>query len=87
MKLEETQKKALSNALKGIDGEAYLFEGDKNDVSMLIYSEGDPLMISKEVAQNYFLYCEKQLDVVVMNPKNMSDEQKAFIRKVDLEKL
>ncbi len=93
MKLEETKKKAVSNALKDVNGEAFLYrpkkgkDADSKEVEILIFSKEDPLEVSREVAQRYFLFCEEKLDVIVMDPDRLSKEQEAFLDSINREPL
>ncbi len=88
MKLDDSQKKALENALKDIAGEAYVFTPKNTDESgILIFTKSDPLEVSKEVAKQFFLYSEEELNVVVMDQDNLSNEQQSFLNNTKREPL
>jgi predicted nucleotidyltransferase len=85
MRLDSTQKSALDKALKDVSGEAYLFGSRVNDqarvgdVDVLIFSDQDPFKLSQEVSVNYFMECEEKIDVIVMDPNNLTPEQVDFL--------
>jgi hypothetical protein len=35
------------------------------------------------VATRFFLHCEERIDVVVMDPRRLTPEQRAFLRTID----
>ena len=93
MRLDSKQKGALDKAIKGIEDEIYLFgsrvEDTKKggDIDILIFSEEDPYKLSQSVAIQYFMECEEKIDVIVMDPENLSLEQEAFLNTITKERL
>ena len=85
MRLDTFQKKALSKAIKDVDENVWLFGSrvDDNkrggDIDVLIFSDKNPYKLSQEVTINFFKECEEKIDVVVMNPNNLTSEQTAFL--------
>ncbi|MCL5990890.1 MAG: nucleotidyltransferase domain-containing protein [Bacteroidetes bacterium] len=93
MRLSDIEKKALNKALEGVDGEVFLFGSrtdDKKkggDIDILIYSKENAFKLSKEVTVRFFKVCEEKIDVIVMNPDNLSNEQEAFLNIIEKIKL
>lgn len=93
MRLDSVQKAALEKAIEDVDGEVYLFgsrvdETRKGgDIDILIFSEGDPFKLSRDVSVKFFMECEEKIDVTVMNPNKLSGEQQAFLKVIKMEKL
>ena len=92
MRLDSEEKKALYKALEGIDGEVFLFGSRVDDskkggdIDILIFSEENAYQLSQNVSVRFFMECESKLDVVVMNPKKLTSEQKAFLNVIQKEK-
>jgi len=93
MRLDAQQKAALDKALENVEDEVYLFgsrvdEKKKGgDLDILIFSKQDPYKLSQEISIRYFSECEEKIDVVVMDKDNMSEEQKAFINQIKMERI
>ena len=88
MRLSEIERKALFNAIKNIDGEVFIFGSrvDENkqggDIDILILTEGNLYEISKKVEIEFQKICDEKIDVLVLNPKSLTYEQKAFIESI-----
>jgi predicted nucleotidyltransferase len=93
MRLDSKQKDALDKAIKGIEDEIYLFGSRVDDtkkggdIDILIFSKEDPYKLSQSVAIQYFMECEEKIDVIVMDPENLSLEQEAFLNTITKERL
>ena len=93
MRLDQEQKQAIDFALNEIDGEVYLFGSrvdDKSrggDIDILIFSKEDSYKLSQKVKVKFFSQCEEKIDVIVMDPENLSLEQQTFLDTVDKEKI
>ena len=93
MRLDNIQKEALFKAIEGIENEVYLFgsrvDNSKRggDIDILIFSEENPYRLSQRVATHFFMECEEKIDVVVMDPDNLTPEQKAFLNTITMERL
>jgi hypothetical protein len=44
-------------------------------------------VLSKKISVDFNMKCEEKIDVVVMNPDEMSTEQNAFLRTLTLKKI
>ena len=85
MRIDTKEWDALKKALQGVKGDVFLFGSrldDKKkggDIDILIFSEENPFALSRAVAVNFFIECEEKIDVVVMNPNKLTEEQQAFL--------
>ena len=93
MRLDPQEKAALENAIRNVDGEVFLFgsrvEDDKKggDIDILIFSPQNPFKLSQKVSVDFFKLCEEKIDVVVMNPVNLNEEQRAFLKVIHKKKI
>ena len=93
MRLDPQEKAALENAIRNVDGEVFLFgsrvEDDKKggDIDILIFSPQNPFKLSQKVSVDFFKLCEEKIDVVVMNPVNLNEEQRAFLKVLNKKKI
>lgn len=85
MRIDTEEKKALFQAIKDVNGEVYLFGSRADDtqrggdIDILIFSKENPYKLSENVAVQFFLACEEKIDVIVMDPENLTMEQQAFL--------
>ena len=93
MRLDSKQKEALDKAIKGTEDEIYLFGSRVDDtkkggdIDILTFSKEDPYKLSQSAAIQYFMECEEKIDVIVMDPENLSLEQEAFLNTITKERL
>lgn len=94
MRLDPAERKALKSALAGINAERVFLFGSRvddaargGDIDILVYSRADPLKLSSKVATRFFMECEERIDVVVMNPRRLTREQRAFLATLDMERI
>lgn len=91
MRLDSIERKALENAIRDVDAEVYLFGSriDNNkkggDIDILIFSDQNSYKLSQSVSVKFFMECEEKIDVIVMNPKKLTAEQKAFLNVIKKE--
>lgn len=89
MRLDKQEQFALNKAIDNIAGEIFLFgsrtDDDKKggDIDILIFSEENPYELSNRVTTDFFFNCEEKIDVVVMNPANLTEKQKAFLNSIN----
>jgi len=92
MRLDNEEKRVLKKALKGVEGEIFLFGSRVDDakkggdIDVLIFSEENAYQLSQDVAIRFFMECEEKIDVVVMNPNKLTQEQQAFLNVIQKEK-
>jgi len=93
MRLDAEEKFALNEALKDINDEVYLFgsrvedTANGGDIDLLIFSEESAFHLSQNVTVGFFENCEEKIDVIVMNPKKLTLEQKAFLKTIKMERI
>lgn len=86
MRLYPDEKKTLKKIIAGINGKVYLFgsrlDNKKRggDIDILIFSRENNFRLSQDVAVRFFEECNEKIDVIVMNPENLSEENKLFLR-------
>lgn len=85
MRLNILQKEALKQALKNTNAKAYLFgsrtdpQKKGGDVDLLLFSKDDPFELSRKVTVGYQMVCDEKIDVIVMDPNNLAEEQENFL--------
>lgn len=94
MRLDPIERSALKTALAGIKGQQVFLFGSRvddgargGDIDILVFSKENPLKLSRRVATRFFMECEERIDVVVMNPRRLTAEQRAFLATLDMERL
>ena len=81
MRLDAEQTSALEYALDLITDEVYLFGSRLDssrkggDIDLLVFSKQDSFQLSQQITLRFF----EKIDVVVMDPNRLTDEQQAFL--------
>lgn len=92
MRLDEQEKQALYKAIQGV-APVYLFgsrtddDASGGDIDILIYSREPAFELSRRVARDFFLECEEKIDVLVVNPDEITPEQQALINSLKLRRI
>ncbi|CAK0767828.1 Nucleotidyltransferase domain-containing protein [Gammaproteobacteria bacterium] len=93
MRLYLDEKNTLTEIIKNLDAEVYLFGSRVDDtkkggdIDILIFSNQNPLQLSQKISRDFYLALESKLDVVVIDKKNMSEDQALFVNSLILERL
>ena len=93
MRLDAEQTSALEYALDLITDEVYLFGSRLDpakkggDIDLLVFSKQDSFQLSQQITLRFFEKCEEKIDVVVMNPNRLTDEQQAFLNLIEKQRL
>ena len=90
MRLDQTQKKALKIALQNlkIGDEVFLFGSRVDDakrggdIDLLIFSQQPSFELSRKIIRDFFKHCEEKLDVLIINPLQMTKEQALFVQTI-----
>ena len=92
MRLLDVEKKALTHALKDVEGVTYLYgsrvdsAGKGGDIDLLVFSRtASPYRLSQEITVRFRMECDEQIDVLVVNPDRIAVEQKPFITLIQRE--
>ena len=93
MRLDPKQTSALEYALDLITDEVYLFGSRLDpakkggDIDLLVFSKQDSFQLSQQITLRFFEKCEEKIDVVVMDPNRLTDEQQAFLNLIEKQRL
>ena len=95
MRLDTVQKTALKAALKNLHGndQAFLYgsrvDDSKHggDIDVLIYSQQASFPLSRKITRDFFKLCEEKIDVLVLNPEIMTQEQNLFVQSINKQRL
>ena len=86
MRLLDQERTALRHALEGVDGKAFLYgsrtDPDRKggDIDVLVLSRADsPYRLAQRIAVRFRMLCDEKIDVLVINPDEVPDEQSAFL--------
>jgi predicted nucleotidyltransferase len=95
MRLDTIQRNALKTALLHLQtGDQVFLFGSRvddakrgGDIDLLIFSEQPGFELSQKVSRDFFKQCEEKIDVLVINPKEMTEEQSLFVQSIHKEPL
>ena len=93
MRLDAEQTSALEYALNLVTDEVYLFGSRLDpakkggDIDLLVFSQQDSFQLSQQITLRFFEKCEEKIDVVVMDPNRLMDEQQAFLNLIEKQRL
>ena len=93
MRLDAEQTSALEYALNLVTDEVYLFGSRLDsakkggDIDLLVFSKQDSFQLSQQITLRFFEKCEEKIDVAVMNPNRLTDEQQAFLNLIEKQRL
>ncbi len=85
-RLLDQEKKALSHALEGVEGDIFIYgsrsdPGKKGgDIDVLIMSRvSSPYRLAQDIAVRFQMECDEKIDVMVVNPDHIPEEQRLFL--------
>ena len=93
MRLDAEQTSALEYALNLVTDEVYLFGSRLDpakkggDIDLLVFSKQDSFQLSQQITLRFFEKCEEKIDVVVMDPNRLTEEQQAFLNLIEKQRL
>ena len=93
MRLDAEQTSALEYELNLVTDEVYLFGSQLDpsrkggDIDLLLFSKQDSFQLSQQITLRFFEKCEEKIDVVVMDPSRLTEEQQAFLNLIEKQRL
>ncbi|MBK7423474.1 MAG: nucleotidyltransferase domain-containing protein [Propionivibrio sp.] len=88
VRLDSEEAAALSEAVRDIPGEIWLF-GSRTDLSrrggdidILVLTDQPAFETSRAIATRFFTRCEEKIDVLVLDPAHLSPEQVDFLARI-----
>ena len=91
--MDAEQTSALEYALNLVTDEVYLFGSRLDssrkggDIDLLVFSKQDSFQLSQQITLRFFEKCEEKIDVVVMDPSRLTEEQQAFLNLIEKQRL
>lgn len=89
MRLDDQELSAIKAAISGEEvREVYLFGSRADDskrggdIDLLVYSQERPFDLSLRISSRFFAECEEKIDVVVVDPNNLTANQSLFIEEI-----
>jgi len=87
LRLCNAEKNALSHALLGLEGKAYLYGSRTDpakkggDIDLLVFScTESPYRLSQKIAVRFRMSCDEKIDVMVVNPEQITEQQRPFLQ-------
>ena len=94
MRLTDREISALRSALRDEPVERVFLFGSRTDdsrrggdIDILVYSSAPPFPLAHRVASRYARAADARLDVLVVDPANPTEEQRAFLATIHAEPL
>lgn len=88
-RLDAEEIAALTEALRGVPGEVWLF-GSRTDLSrrggdidILVLTDQPAFETSHAIATRFFSRCEEKIDVIVLDPARLSPDKSDFLARID----
>lgn len=89
VRLDEEEINALVYALQGVTASSISLFGSRveparhgGDIDILLLTNTPPFETAQKVAVRFFSRCEEKIDVVVMNPNLLTQEQSDFLSRI-----
>jgi predicted nucleotidyltransferase len=90
VRLDEEEINALAYALKGVSTESINLFGSRveperrgGDIDLLVLTRAPAFETAQDIAIRFFSRCEEKIDVVVMNPNQLTPEQADFLSRIN----
>lgn len=89
VRLDSEEIAALAYALQGVEAESISLFGSRvepgrlgGDIDILLLTQAPAFETAQAVAVRFFSRCEEKIDVVVMNPHELTPEQSDFLSRI-----
>lgn len=87
VRIDDVECAALAAAIDGITAQSVELFGSRTDpgrhggdIDLLIHSAAPRFETARQVSTRFFLGCEERIDVVVLDPENLTVAEDAFLR-------
>ena len=94
VRLDDAEAAAVAAAIDGVAASSIELFGSRTDpmrrggdIDLLILSTGPRLETARLVSTRFFSRCEERIDVVVLDPENLSAAEEAFLRSLSRVKI
>ena len=88
-RLDKEEINPLAYALKGVCAESIHLFGSRvaperrgGDIDLLVLTSAPAFETAQNIAIRFFSRCEEKIDVVVMNPNQLTPEQADFLSRI-----
>ena len=89
LRLTTFERRALNEALSGVDGSVYIFGSRANlskrggDIDLLIFAKSSsPYKLAQDVTVKFQMQCDEKIDVLVADPEKSSGSEQNFINSI-----
>jgi len=87
VRLDDAESAALAAALDGVAAQSVELFGSRTDphgrggdIDVLLLSNVPRLETARRVSVRFFMHCEERIDVVVLDPENLTAAESAFLQ-------
>jgi hypothetical protein len=87
VRLDDAESAALAAALDGVAAQSVELFGSRTDptgrggdIDVLLLSDAPRLETARRVSIRFFMHCEERIDVVVLDPENLTAAEGAFLQ-------
>lgn len=89
VRLDNTEITAVAAAIDGIAAQSVELFGSRTDpagrggdIDLLILSSAPPFETARRASSRFFMNCEERIDVVVLDPDNLTPAEAAFLHSI-----
>lgn len=88
-RLDAEEIAALTEALRGVSGEVWLFGSRADptrrggDIDILVLTDQPAFETSHAIATRFFSRCEEKIDVIVLDPAHLSPDKSDFLARIN----
>jgi hypothetical protein len=86
VRLDDIEAAALAAAIDGVAAQSVELFGSRTDptsrggdIDLLVLSSAPRFETARRVSSRFFMNCEERIDVVVLDPENLTSAENAFL--------